>query len=160
MILIKRSACNSMLDPLLMDKRTKFVNRESLYMACSNPQDSSVYGFTVISFLCFLLIEEDYCVYLKHSNKKFVILSLYVNNVLIIWYDMSLINAAHDWLSSNFDLKDMAKLIMFRESVLFATARRSFFVYLKMPMFRWFLSTFRCRVANYLTPLLRKAPNW
>ena len=47
--------------------------------------------------------------YLKRSKKSFVILSLYVDDVLIAGNDMSLINAAHDWLSSNFDMKDMGE---------------------------------------------------
>ena len=47
--------------------------------------------------------------YLKRSKKSFVILSLYVDDVLIAGNDMSLINAARDWFSSNFDTKDMGE---------------------------------------------------
>ena len=47
--------------------------------------------------------------YLKRSKKSFVILSLYVDDVLIAGNDMSLINAARDWLSLNFDMKDMGE---------------------------------------------------
>ena len=45
--------------------------------------------------------------YLKRSKKSFVILSLYVDDVLIAGNNKSLITAARDWLSSNFDTKDM-----------------------------------------------------
>ena len=47
--------------------------------------------------------------YLKRSKKSFVILSLYVDDVLIAGNDMSLINAARDWLSPNFDMKDIGE---------------------------------------------------
>ena len=47
--------------------------------------------------------------YLKRSKKSFVILSLYVDDVLIVGNDMSLINAARDWLSSNFYMKNMGE---------------------------------------------------
>ena len=50
------------------------------------------------------MIEKDHCVCLKRSKKSFVIFSLYVDDVLIAGNDMSLINAARDWLSSNFDM--------------------------------------------------------
>ena len=55
------------------------------------------------------MIEEDHCVYLKRSKKSFVILSLYAHDILIARNDMSLINAACDWLFSNFDMKNMGK---------------------------------------------------
>ena len=31
----------------------------------------------------FRMMEEDHCMYLKHSNNGFVILSLYVDNILL-----------------------------------------------------------------------------
>ena len=42
------------------------------------------------------MIEEDHYVYLKQSKKSFIILFLYVDDVLIAGNDMSLINAARD----------------------------------------------------------------
>ena len=32
----------------------------------------------------FKMMEEDHCVYLKHSNSGFVILSLYVDDILLV----------------------------------------------------------------------------
>ena len=49
--------------------------------------------------------------YLKRSKKSFVILSLYVDDVLIAGNDISLINAARDWLSSNFDMNRSKKFL-------------------------------------------------
>ena len=49
----------------------------------------------IISF-GFQMIEEDHCVYLKRSKKSFVILSLYVDDVLIIGNNMSLMNTTRD----------------------------------------------------------------
>ena len=56
------------------------------------------YGFT--------MIKEDHCVYIKHSNSGFIILSLYVNNILIAGNDKKLKNVTKKWLSSFFEMKD------------------------------------------------------
>ena len=32
----------------------------------------------------FMMIEEDHCVYIKHSNSDFIIMSLYVDGILIV----------------------------------------------------------------------------
>ena len=84
--------------------------RKSIYgLKQSSRQWYIKFHNAIISF-GFQMIEEDHCVYLKRSKKSFVILSLYVNDVLIAGNDMSLINAARDWLSSNFDMKDMGEV--------------------------------------------------
>ena len=51
------------------------------------------------------MIEEDHCVYLKRSKKCFVILSLYVDDVLIAGNNMIFC----DWLFLNFYMKDMCE---------------------------------------------------
>ena len=45
--------------------------------------------------------------YLKHSNSGFVILSLYVDNILLAGNSKEMIETAKKWLSSNFEMKDM-----------------------------------------------------
>ena len=56
------------------------------------------------------MIEEDHCMYVKRSNGNFVILSLYVDDILLLRNDMYLINSTEEWLSSNFEMKDMGKV--------------------------------------------------
>ena len=55
------------------------------------------------------MIEEDHCVYLKRSKKSVLILSLYVDDILIAGNDMDSIVATKKWLSSNFEMKDMGE---------------------------------------------------
>ena len=55
---------------------------------------------------------ENHCVYVKWSGKDFLILSLYVNDILLTRSDMDIIVATKGWLSSTFDMKDMGKQIL------------------------------------------------
>lgn len=55
------------------------------------------------------MIEEDHCVYVKRVDKNFMILCLYVDDILIPGNDMGLIVATKKWLSSNFEMKDMGE---------------------------------------------------
>ena len=55
----------------------------------------------------FTMIEEDHCVYINRSNNHLIILSLYVNDILITENDKQLIGVTKKWLSSNFEMKDM-----------------------------------------------------
>jgi len=54
-------------------------------------------------------MEEDHCVYLKHSNNNFIILSLYVDDILIAGNSKEMIDTTKRWLSSNFEMKDMGE---------------------------------------------------
>ena len=58
---------------------------------------------------CFTMMEKDHCVYMKRSNNHFIILSLYVNDILIAGNDKKLIDVTKNWLSSNFEMKDMGE---------------------------------------------------
>src|SRR3954463_4009778 len=55
------------------------------------------------------MIEQDHCVYLKHSKAGFLILTLYVDDILMASNDKKLVSEAKAWLSSQFDMKDMGK---------------------------------------------------
>ena len=57
----------------------------------------------------FEMIEEDHCVYVKRSKKNVLILSLYVDDILLAGNDMSSIVATKEWLSSQFEMKDMGE---------------------------------------------------
>ena len=55
------------------------------------------------------MIEEDHCVYVKRSKGSFIILSLYVDDILLVGNDMEMIIATKKWLSFNFEMKDMGE---------------------------------------------------
>ena len=55
------------------------------------------------------MIEEDHCVYTKRSKGSFIILSLYVDDILLANNDTEMIIATKEWLSSNFEMKDMSE---------------------------------------------------
>ena len=57
----------------------------------------------------FTIMEEDHCVYIKRSNNHFIILSLYVDDILISGNDKKLIDVTKKWFSSNFEIKDMGE---------------------------------------------------
>ena len=57
----------------------------------------------------FTMIDEDHCVYTKRNKDKFVILSLYVDDILIAGNDKEFLKSIKGWLSSNFEMKDMGE---------------------------------------------------
>jgi transposase InsO family protein len=57
----------------------------------------------------FKMINEDHCVYIKRSKDKFIILSLYVDDILIAGNDKEYVETIKGWLSSNFEMKDMGE---------------------------------------------------
>uniref|UniRef100_A0A2N9HSX5 Reverse transcriptase Ty1/copia-type domain-containing protein n=1 Tax=Fagus sylvatica TaxID=28930 RepID=A0A2N9HSX5_FAGSY len=57
----------------------------------------------------FEMIEEDHCVYLKRSKRSILILSLYVDDILLAGNDMDSIVTTKKWLSSSFEMKDMGE---------------------------------------------------
>jgi hypothetical protein len=57
----------------------------------------------------FTMIEEDHCVYVKRSKGSFIIMSLYVDDILLAGNDKDMIVATKGWLSSNFEMKDMGE---------------------------------------------------
>ena len=57
----------------------------------------------------FIMIDEDHCVYIKISMDKFIIMSLYVDDILIAGNSKEYINEIKGWLSSNFEMKDMGE---------------------------------------------------
>jgi hypothetical protein len=53
------------------------------------------------------MMEEDHCVYLKRSNNSFIILSLYVDDILTVGNSKEMIDTTKKWFLSNFEMKDM-----------------------------------------------------
>lgn len=63
----------------------------------------------VISIYDFRMIDEDRCIYFRKFDDKFVILSLYIDNILIAGNDKKCIIIIKRWLLMNFDIKDMGE---------------------------------------------------
>ena len=55
----------------------------------------------------FDMINENHYVYVKCQQDKFVILSLYVDDILLAENDKEFVNSIKRWLSSNFEMRDM-----------------------------------------------------
>ena len=55
------------------------------------------------------MIDEDHCVDVKQNKNLFVILSLYVDDILLASNNKDFILTIKEWLSSHFDMKDMGE---------------------------------------------------
>jgi hypothetical protein len=53
------------------------------------------------------MMEEDHCMYLKRSKNSFIILSLYIDDILIAGNNKEIIDTTKRWKSLNFEIKDM-----------------------------------------------------
>ena len=57
------------------------------------------------------MIDEDHCVYSKSSRSKFVIMTLYFDDILIAGNNVEYLKDIKSWLSSNFEMKDMGDVV-------------------------------------------------
>ena len=55
------------------------------------------------------MIDEDHCVYMKWSKKDFIILSHYVDDILLARNSLFFMNTIKSWLSLNFEMNDMGE---------------------------------------------------
>ena len=55
------------------------------------------------------MIDEDHCVYVKRTCGKFAILSLYIDDILIVGSDKEYLMDIKRWLSTHFDMQDMGE---------------------------------------------------
>ena len=55
----------------------------------------------------FKINECDKCIYMKNTDKGYVIISLYVDDMLIIGSNIEMIKTTKKMLKSKFDMKDM-----------------------------------------------------
>jgi Reverse transcriptase (RNA-dependent DNA polymerase) len=51
----------------------------------------------------------DQCIYLKVSGSKFIILVLYVNDILLVSSDLDMLFETKHFLSKKFDMKDLGE---------------------------------------------------
>jgi Reverse transcriptase (RNA-dependent DNA polymerase) len=106
-------------EEIYMEQPASFVVERQEHKVCKLLR--SIYGLkqssrqwyiwfhqAIISF-DFKMIDEDHCVYVKISKNKFVILSLYVDDILLASNNKEYVQTIKEWLSSNFDMKDMGE---------------------------------------------------
>ena len=117
---VKTAFLNGELDEeIYMDQSIGFVTKGQEHKVCKLKR--FIYGLKqssrhwylrfhrAILLNGFTMIKEDHCVYVKQSKGSFIILSLYVDDILLAGNDMEMIIATKGWLSSNFKMKDMGK---------------------------------------------------
>ena len=107
-ILKKIFTCNSPLDLLKGGKRT-----------WSSKLSKSIYGLKQASRQWFLKFDQvvtrhgfvenklDDCIYIKWTGSNFIILVLYVDDILLASSDIKLLNDTKNILSKNFEMKDL-----------------------------------------------------
>ncbi|RVW75477.1 Retrovirus-related Pol polyprotein from transposon TNT 1-94 [Vitis vinifera] len=122
------------LEPHQMDVKTAFLNgniNETIYMVQPKNFESndskqlvcrlkrSIYGLKqasrqwyrkfdqVITSFGFKENTIDQCIYLKFSERKFIILVLYVDDILLASSDVGLLRETKIFLSNKFDMKDL-----------------------------------------------------
>ncbi|RVW21180.1 Retrovirus-related Pol polyprotein from transposon TNT 1-94 [Vitis vinifera] len=93
-----------------MDVKTAFLNGnidETIYMVQQENSESNDSKQLVITSFGFKENTVDQCIYLKFSGSKFIILVLYVDDILIASSDVGLLHETKRFLSSKFDMKDL-----------------------------------------------------
>jgi hypothetical protein len=117
---VKTTFLNGELDEeIYMDQPIVFVAKGKERKVCKLKR--SIYGLKQSSRQWYLrfhqaiisngfkMIEEDHCVHVKRSKGIFVILSLYVDDILLVRNDKNMIVTTKGWLSSTFEMKDMGE---------------------------------------------------
>jgi len=57
----------------------------------------------------FAMVLEDYCVYVKRTTRELMLLTLYVDNILLVRNNLEMISATKQWMSSVLEIKDMGE---------------------------------------------------
>ncbi|RVX04411.1 Retrovirus-related Pol polyprotein from transposon TNT 1-94 [Vitis vinifera] len=93
-----------------MDVKTVFLNGnidETIYMVQPENFESNDSKQLVITSFGFKENTVDQCIYLKFSGSKFIILVLYVDDILLASSDVGLLHETKRFLFSKFDMKDL-----------------------------------------------------
>jgi hypothetical protein len=90
-------------------ERMRYHLRKSIYrLKQASRQWYLKFDETIMSF-DFKENEEGNCIYAKFRNGKFIFLILYVDDILLVSSDVSLLLETKMFLSSNFDMKDLGE---------------------------------------------------
>ena len=98
------------------------------------------------------MIDEDHCVYVKRSRDNFLILSLYVDDILLARNNKEMIVITQKWLSSTFEMDDLGEASYVLGVKILRDHLRNFLVCLNRLTLRRFLNDFRFKTANPYTP--------
>jgi hypothetical protein len=115
---VKTAFLNGNLENVVyMDQPEGFSLNEKEHMVCK--LNKSIYGLKQASKQWYLKFNDtitsfgfkentvDQCIYLKVSGSKFLFLILYVDDILLASSDLGLLHATKEFLSKNFEMKDM-----------------------------------------------------
>ena len=73
----------------------------------------------------------DRCIYMKVVGSKFIIFVLYVDDILLTASDHGLLHDVKNYLSSNFEMKDMGEASYVIRIEIFRDRSQEFWDYLK-----------------------------
>ena len=104
-------------EEVYMQQPEGFVESENSHLVCRLKK--SIYGLKqasrqwylkfdeIISSMGFVENKVDQCIYLKVSGSHFIILVLYVDDILLASSDINLLHETKSMLSKSFDMKDL-----------------------------------------------------
>ena len=115
---VKTTFLNSNIDEtIFMMQPENFESNDSKQLVCRLKR--SIYGLKQASWQWYRKFDQvitsfsfkentiDQCIYLKFSGSRFIILVLYVDDILLASSDMELLHETKRFLSSKFDMKDL-----------------------------------------------------
>ena len=103
-----------------MEQPLGFVTQRNEHKVCKFKY--SIYGLKQVSrqwylkfhqeLVCleFTNVDKNHCVYVKRSEKNFIILTLYVDDILLTSNNKKFLFITKKWLSSSFEMKDMGEV--------------------------------------------------
>ena len=106
-------------EDVYMDQPMGFIEKGKEHMVCKLKK--SIYGLKQASRQWYLKFNDtivsfgfkentvDRCIYLKVSGSKFILLVLYVDDILLATNDLGLLNETKKFLSSSFEMKDVGE---------------------------------------------------
>ena len=80
----------------------------------------------------------DYCIYLKISGSKFIVLFLYVNDILLASNYLGMIYETKEYLRNNFDMKDIGEVTFVIEIEIYLVDLEDYLGYHKKPTSKLF----------------------
>jgi len=80
---------------------------KSLYWLKRAPKQWHLKFNKVVAQFKFIIHEHDKCIYSKNFGNEYIILCLYVDDILILRTSLDAFQRVKDYLSQNFDMKDL-----------------------------------------------------
>ena len=102
------------------------------------------------------MVKKDHCVYVKWSKASFLILSLYIDDILLAINNKEMIVATKAWLSSNFEMKDMGEASYVLKTEIFKDRSRKFLDLSQETYIRKILERFQVQGCKPIDTPIRK----